>query len=175
MKGIHLLMGMILAVLLQAAGADEGQNATLILDVNQTASQDENVSKNESLKESIKESLNESQDHGSVIVLGSGSRNAGKVLRAGFGERKAVNNLDVYGNRSVHVIPPQDPAQWTFDISQRVGNVSQFDYTNSYKPLFSMSQYTRTKAVYQAPSNLSSRPVYSISGYPRIKIASGIP
>lgn len=163
MKGMYLLMGMILAVLLQAAGADEGQNATLILDVNQTASQDENVS------------TNESQDHGSVIVLGSGSRNAGKVLRAGFGERKAVNNLDVYGNRSVQVIPPQDPAQWAFDISQRVGNVSQFDYTNSYKPLFSMSQYTRTKAAYQAPSNLSSRPVYSISGYPRIKIASGIP
>jgi len=171
MKGIYLLMGMILALLLQAAGADEGQNATLILDVNQTASLDENISTNESLNES----LNESQDHGSVIALGSGSRNAGKVLRAGFGERKAVNNLDVYGNRSVHVIPPQDPAQWAFDISQRVGNVSQFDYTNSYKPLFSMSQYSRTKAVYQAPSNLSSRPVYSISGYPLIKISSGIP
>lgn len=167
MKGIYLLMGMILAVLLQAGGADDGQNATLSRDVNQTASQDENIS--------INESLNESQDHGSVIALGSGSRNAGKVLRAGSGERKAVNNLDVYGNRSVHVIPPQDPAQWAFDISQRVGNVSQFDYTNSYKPLFSMSQYSRTKAVYQAPSNLSSRQAYSISGYPRIKIASGIP
>lgn len=167
MKGIYLLMGMILAVLLQAGGADDGQNATLSRDVNQTASLDENIS--------INESLNESQDHGSVIALGSGSRNAGKVLRAGSGERKAVNNLDVYGNRSVHVIPPQDPAQWAFDISQRVGNVSQFDYTNSYKPLFSMSQYSRTKAVYQAPSNLSSRQVYSISGYPRIKIASGIP
>ena len=167
MKGIYLLMGMILAVLLQAGGADDGQNATLSRDVNQTASLDENIS--------INESLNESQDHGSVIALGSGSRNAGKVLRAGSGERKAVNNLDVYGNRSVHVIPPQDPAQWAFDISQRVGNVSQFEYTNSYKPLFSMSQYSRTKAVYQAPSNLSSRQVYSISGYPRIKIASGIP
>jgi len=89
--------------------------------------------------------------------------------------KKAVNDLDVYGNRSVHVIPPQDPAQWAFDISQRVGNVSKFDYSNSFKPLFSMSPYSRTKEVYQPPSNLSSRPVYSISEYPRIKIASGIP
>jgi len=160
MKVICLFMAFMLAMLLQAAGED-GQNATMSPTVNMTA--DKNIS------------INESQDSMSVIALGSGNRNAGKVLRAGFQEKKAVNDLDVYGNRSVHVIPPQDPAQWAFDISQRVGNVSKFDYSNSFKPLFSMSPYSRTKAVYQAPSNLSSRPVYSISGYPRIKIASGIP
>ena len=167
MKGINLpntiFMGILLAILLLGAEADDRQNATVNLTVNQSSSLDENMS------------ANESQVQSAVVSLGSGNRNAGKVLRTGFQEKKAVNDLDVYGNRSVHVIPPQDPAQWAFDISQRVGNVSQFDYSNSFKPLFSMSQYSRTKAVYQAPSNLSSRQVYSISGYPRIKIASGIP
>ena len=155
--------GMLLAILLQGAGADDGQNATVNLTFNQSSGLDENMS------------ANDSQVQSSIISLGSGNRNAGEVLRTGFQEKKAVNDLDIYGNRSVHVIPPQDPAQWAFDISQRVGNVSKFDYSNSFKPLFSMSPYSRTKAVYQAPSNLSSRPVYSISGYPRIKIASGIP
>ena len=151
-----------LAMLLQAAG-DDGQKVTLSSTVNRTASPDKNIS------------INESQDHMSVIALGSGNRNAGKVLRAGFQASKPVNDLDVYGNRSVHVIPPQVPAQWSFDISQRVGNVSKFNFAQSYKPFLSISPYFRTKAAYQAPSNLSSRRVYSISGYPRIKIASGIP
>ena len=167
MKGINLpntiFMGILLAILLLGAEADDRQNATANLTINQSSSLDESMS------------ANDSQVQAAVVSLGSGNRNAGKVLRTGFQEKKAVNDLDVYGNRSIHVIPPQDPAQWAFDISQRVGNVSKFDYSNSYKPLFSMSQYSRTKAVYQAPSNLSSRPIYSISGYPRIKIASGIP
>jgi len=166
MKGISLtntvFAGILLSILLLGAEADDRQNETVNLTVNQSISLDENISANDSQVQS-------------AIVLGSGNRNAGKALRAGFQEKKAVNDLDVYGNRSVHVIPPQDPAQWAFDISQRVGNVSKFDYSNSFKPLFSMSPYSRTKAVYQAPSNLSSRPVYRISGYPRIKIASGIP
>ena len=162
MKWICLFIGIMLAMLLQAAG-DDGQNVALSPTVNRTASPDKNIS------------INESQDHMSVIALGSGNRNAGKVLRAGLGGKKAVNDLDVYGNRSVHVIPPQVPAQWSFDISQRVGNVSKFNFAQSYKPFLSISPYFRTKAAYQAPSNLSSRPVYSISGYPRIKIASGIP
>jgi len=167
MMGINLpntiLMGIMLAFLLLGAEADDRQNATANLTINQSSSVDESMS------------ANDSQVQAAVVSLGSGNRNAGKVLRTGFQEKKAVNDLDVYGNRSIHVIPPQDPAQWAFDISQRVGNVSKFDYSNSYKPLFSMSQYSRTKAVYQAPSNLSFRPVYRISGYPRIKIASGIP
>ena len=167
MMGINLpntiFMGILLAFLLLGAEADDRQNATVNLTVNQSSSLDENIS------------ANDSQVQSAAVSLGSGNRNEGKVLRTGFQEKKAVNDLDVYGNRSIHVIPPQDPAQWAFDISQRVGNVSKFDYSNSYKPLFSMSQYSRTKAVYQAPSNLSSRSIYSISGYPRIKIASGIP
>ena len=166
MKGINLpntiFMGILLAILLLGAEADDRQNATVNLTVNQSSSLDENMS------------ANESQVQSAVVSLGSGNRNAGKVLRTGFQEKKAVNDLDVYGNRSVHVIPPQDPAQWAFDISQRVGNVSKFDYSNSFKPLFSMNQYSRTKAVYQAPSNLSSRQVFSISGYPLIKIPGGM-
>jgi len=158
-----ICIGALLALLLHGAWAEDSQNATLNLTVNQSNSLDWNITPNGS------------QGEAPVIILGSGNRNAGKVLRTGFQEKKAVNDLDVYGNRSVHVIPPQDPAQWAFDISQRVGNVSKFDYSNSFKPLFSMSPYSRKKAVYQAPSNLSSRPIYSISGYPRIKIASGIP
>jgi len=167
MMGINLpntiFMGILLAILLLGAEADDRQNATVNLTVNQSSSLDENMS------------ANDSQVQSAAVSLGSENRNEGKVLRTGFQEKKAVNDLDVYGNRSVHVIPPQDPAQCAFDISQRVGNVSKFDYSNSFKPLFSMSPYFRTKEVYQAPSNLSSRPVYSISGYPRIKIVSGIP
>ena len=165
MKGINLpntiLIGILLAVLLWGAEADDRQNETVNLTVNQSSSLDENMSANDSQVQS-------------AIILGSGNRNAGKALRAGFLGKKAINDLDVYGNRSVHVIPPQDPAQWAFDISQRVGNVSRFDYSNSFKPLFSMNQYSRTKAVYQAPSNLSSRQVFSISGYPLIKIPGGM-
>jgi len=165
MKGIYLaiFMGIALAALLLAAGADEGQNITLNLTVNQSSSQDENISSDES------------PVHAKAVILGSGDKNAGKILRAGFQEEKAVVDLDVYGNRSVHVIPPQDPAQWAFDISQRVGNTSKFDFSRSYKPILSVSPYFRTKAYYQPPSNLSSRPVYSISGYPRIKIPIAMP
>ncbi|MDD1733219.1 MAG: hypothetical protein LUQ10_00250, partial [Methanothrix sp.] len=93
MKWIYLFIGIMLAMLLHAAG-DDGQNFTLSPTVNRTAGPDKNIS------------INESQDHMSVIALGSGNRNAGKVLRAGFQASKPVNDLDVYGNRSVHVIPP---------------------------------------------------------------------
>ncbi|OYV14156.1 MAG: hypothetical protein CG445_171 [Methanosaeta sp. ASM2] len=158
-----ICIGALLALLLHGAWAEDSQNATLNLTVNQSNSLDWNITPNGS------------QGEAPVIILGSGNRNAGKVLRAGFQASKPVNDLDVYGNRSVHVIPPQVPAQWSFDISQRVGNTSKFNYTNSFKPILSISPYFRTKAAYQAPSNLSTRPVYSISGYPRIKIASGIP
>ena len=165
MKGIYLaiFMGIALAALLLAAGADEGQNIIPNLTVNQSSSQDENISSDQRLGQSAE------------VSLGSGDRNAGKVLRAGLQEEKAVVDLDMYGNRSVHVIPPQDPAQWAFDISQRVGNISKFDFFRSYKPILSISPHFRMKANYQPPSNLSSRPVYSISGYPRIKIASAMP
>ena len=165
MKGIYpvIFMGIALVALLHAAGADEGQNVTLNLTANQRGSQDENITSDESPVESA------------AVFLGSGDRNIGKVLRTGFQKEKAVVDLDVYGNRSVHVIPPQDPAQWAFDISQRVGNTSKFDFYRSYKPIVSISPYFRTKANYQPPSNLSTRPAYSISGYPRIKIPLAMP
>ncbi|OYV10080.1 MAG: hypothetical protein CG437_494, partial [Methanosaeta sp. NSP1] len=59
MKWICLFIGIMLAMLLQAAG-DDGQKVTLSSTVNRTASPDKNIS------------INESQDHMSVIAQGSG-------------------------------------------------------------------------------------------------------
>jgi hypothetical protein len=44
-------------------------------------------------------------------------------------------------------------------------------YSTEYKPVYSIDEYSRARAVYQPPPNLSSRAVYSISGLP----ASSIP
>ncbi|MCU0637724.1 MAG: hypothetical protein MUE87_03800 [Methanothrix sp.] len=158
---------MILALSLQVA-ADEGQNATLSMTKNMT----DNITLTNAANDTPASSKEQDVQ---VVTLGRGNRERGKVLRAGYENSRPVNNLDVYGNRSTHVIPPQVPASWAFDISQRVGNVSRFTYANSYTPLYDISKYSRTKAIYQVPSSLSNKPVYSISGYPNIKIASGIP
>lgn len=114
---------------------------------------------------------------GEKIVIGNGrSASTGKVLRAGFEKVKAVNNLDVYGNRSEHAISSNVSALAPFDISQRVGNVSQFTYnTDIYKPIYSVEEYRRTKPSYQTPESLANRPVYNISGYPVIKSVNSIP
>ncbi len=158
---------MILALSLQVA-ADGGQNAT--------SSMTQNITDNVTLTNAANATAGaENVQDVEAVTLGRGDRERGKVLRAGYENSKPVNNLDVYGNRSTHVIPPQVPASWAFDISQRVGNVSRFTYANSYTPLYDISKYSRTKAIYQVPSSLSTKPVYNISGYPNIKIASSIP
>jgi hypothetical protein len=158
---------MLLALSLPAA-AEDGQNAATNLTLNMT----DNIT---AINATTATTAIADTRNAAPIILGAGKRQGGKVLRAGAEKSKPLNNLDMYGNRSTHVIPPQVPAQWAFDISQRGGNVSEFTYTNAFKPLYNISQYSRIKAIYQAPSSLSTRPVYSISGYPNVKIASGIP
>ncbi|MCX6676733.1 MAG: hypothetical protein NTU95_02160 [Methanothrix sp.] len=99
-----------------------------------------------------------------------------KVLRAGFEKTKPLNNLDVYGNKSTYNIASSTSSSPAFDISQRLGNVSQITYnTDIYKPIYNISQYSRTKPIYEVPDSLTSKPVYSISGYPKIKVANSIP
>ncbi len=110
----------------------------------------------------------------------SASQDAGqqrKVLRAGFEETKAVNNLDVYGNRSAYSIGGSNNSSSgdAFNINQRVGSVANMTYTTDYSPIYTADEYSRTKAVYEAPENLSNRSVYNISGYPAIKATAAIP
>ncbi len=113
----------------------------------------------------------------SPTQLGTGTAAShSKVLRAGFEKTKPLNNLDVYGNKSTYNIPFSASPSAAFNVSSRLGNVSQFTYnTENYKPLYNISQYSRTKPLYEVPNNLRSKPVYSISGYPEIKTANSIP
>jgi len=92
-----------------------------------------------------------------------------RVLRAGFEKAWTVTDLDVYGNKSAHVLGGTHAE--AFNISQRGGNISHMTYSTEYKPVYSIDEYSRARAVYQPPPNLSSRAVYSISGLP----ASSIP
>ncbi len=112
-----------------------------------------------------------------VTQLGTGNAASHtKVLRAGFARHKPLNNLDVYGNKSTYNIPSSTSPSTAFNVSQRLGNVSQFTYnTDNYKPIYNISQYSRTKPLYEVPDTLSSKPVYSISGYPEIMAANSIP
>src|SRR5512136_1540276 len=93
-----LCIGALLALLLQGAWAESIQSPAPNLTANQNSSLQGNITPDQSR---------------AVIpgvVLGSGASRAGKVLRAGFQKNRTINDLDVYGNRSVHVIPPQVPA-----------------------------------------------------------------
>ncbi|MCX6672284.1 MAG: hypothetical protein NTY37_00695 [Methanothrix sp.] len=122
--------------------------------------------------------LNETQNAtGNITQIGAGfAASHTKVLRAGFEKSKPLNNLDVYGNKSTYNIASSTSPSPAFDISQRMGNVSQITYnTDIYKPIYNISQYSRTKPIYAVPEALASKPVYSISGYPKIKAVNGIP
>ena len=111
-----------------------------------------------------------------ATAVGNTDNNA-KVLRAGFEKTKPLNNLDVYGNKSLHELGGNAEApESAFNASQRLGNVSKFSYNTSYtKPLYNVSEYSRTKPIYQVPSGLSSKPVYDIEKYSVIKAPNGIP
>jgi len=106
-----------------------------------------------------------------------GSQTNTKVLRAGFEKTKAVNNLDVYGNKSVRELGDKSEVpESAFNASQRLGNVSKFNYnTSNTKQLYNVSEYSRTKPVYQVPSSSSSKPVYDIEKYSTIKAPASIP
>jgi hypothetical protein len=158
---------LLLAAIMPACVAEDGsnQNATINQSINETNNATDNM-----IGDAIKAD-------GEKIVIGNGrSSSSERVLRAGFEKTKAVNNLDVYGNRSEHAISSKASALAPFDISQRVGNVSQFTYnTDIYKPIYSVDEYRRTKPSYQTPESIANRQVYNISGYPTIKAANSIP
>jgi hypothetical protein len=98
-----------------------------------------------------------------------------KVLRLGFERTKPLNNLDVYGSKTTYDIEARGRNS-SFNVSQRLGNISNItDSTNIYKPFFEVNEYIRVKPTYEAPSNLGTRPVYNITGYPVIKTPSSIP
>jgi hypothetical protein len=156
-----LICALALLVVLPAANAGDSLNAAVNATGNITLNNTQNLTGN---------SQNAS--------LAAGAQNSGhkKVLRAGFEKTKPLNNLDVYGNKSTYNIPSSTSSGSAFDLSQRLGNVSKFTYnTDIYKPIYNISQYSRTKPLYQVPDSLGSKPVYSISGYPTMKAASSIP
>lgn len=160
----------LLAFLMPATTAEESLNATVNATLNETQNATASIMLNATAN------LTESQAP-AATQLGAGKElSHSKVLRAGFEKTKAVNNLDVYGNKSTYNIPFSTSTSAAFDASQRLGNVSQFSYnTDNYKPLYNISQYSRTKPLYEVPGTISSKPVYSISGYPNIKTANSIP
>jgi len=182
-----LISALALLAIFPAANADDGLNAT----VNATGNITLNITQNltgsitprsedatESITPNAAASITESEIGIQNASLAAGALNSGhkKVLRAGFEKTKPLNNLDVYGNKSTYDIPSITPSGSAFDLSQRLGNVSKFTYnTDIYKPIYNISQYSRTKPLYQVPDGLGSKPVYSISGYPTMKAASSMP
>jgi hypothetical protein len=192
----------LLAYLMPAAIAEGSQNATANITLNATQNVTANITINETQNATASITLNETQNitesltqaanldattaispddspksAPAVTQLGTGNASSHtKVLRAGFARHKPLNNLDVYGNKSTYNIPSRTSPSTAFNVSQRLGNVSQFTYnTDNYRPIYNISQYSRTKPLYQVPDTLSSKPVYSISGYPEIMAANSIP
>jgi len=111
-----------------------------------------------------------------AAIADDNQNNTQKVLRAGFINTKPVNDLDVYGSRAVQNLGNISNTTSVFNASQRLGMVGKISYNTSiYKPLYNISEYSRTKPTYQVPSSLSSRPVYDIENYPVIKSSTSIP
>ena len=111
-----------------------------------------------------------------VAIADDSQNGTQKVLRAGFENTKPMNDLDVYGSRAVQNLGNISNTTSVFNASQRLGMVGKITYNTSiYKPLYSISEYSRTKPTYQVPSTLSSRPVYDIENYSIIKSQASIP
>ena len=192
----------LLAYLMPATIAEDSQNATANITLNETQNATANITLNATQNATAKIMLNETQNVTESLTqaanpdattaispdnslksapfatqLGTGNASSHtKVLRAGFEKTKSLNNLDVYGNKSTYNISSSISPSPAFNVSQRLGNVSQITYnTDIYKPIYNISQYSRTKPLYQVPDTLSSKPVYSISGYPEVKAVNSIP
>jgi hypothetical protein len=192
----------LLAFFMPASIADSSQNATVNITLNETQNATANITLNATQNatakimlnatQNVTESLTQAENPDATMAtspddslknapnaMQMGAGNAAshtKVLRAGFEKTKPLNNLDVYGNKSTYNIPSRISPSTAFNVSQRLGNVSQLTYnTEIYKPTYNISQYSRTKPLYKVPDALSSKPIYSISGYPKIKAASSIP
>jgi hypothetical protein len=197
-----LVCTLALLALVPATIAEESQNATANITLNETQNATVNVRLNETQNATenitlnatdnvtasvtpvdnlvVAEGISENESSESApSVTKMGAQNATphtKILRAGFEKTKPLNNLDVYGNKSIYTIPSSISPSSAFDISQRLGNVSKITYnTDIYKPIYNVSQYSRTKPLYEVPDTLSSKPVYSISSYPKIKATNSIP
>ena len=99
-----------------------------------------------------------------------------KVLRAGGRSARSSKALGWNGSsQKVGTEIGLEPKA-EFNLSQRKGSVSKFKLNSDiYRPLFSQNQYTRTKPIYMAPDNLSSREVYNLTGYPEIMLPNAIP
>jgi hypothetical protein len=184
-----------LVVLMPATIAEDSQNATANITLNETWNATANITLNETQNATAAITLNATDNVTAfvtpvedLVVTEDISANDGqemgaqnatshtKVLRAGFEKTKPLNNLDVYGNKSTYNIPSSISPSSAFNVSQRLGNVSQITYnTDIYKPIYNISEYSRTKPLYEVPDTLSSKPVYSISGYPKIKATNSIP
>ncbi|VVB71547.1 Uncharacterised protein [uncultured archaeon] len=159
-------IGILGLMVYMAASADGNLNATGNTTENATLNATQNTPQN----------ATQSSAEDAAIDASQGSKRHGKVLRAGFEKIKDVNNLDVLSSRPMHNLETAGQPRDAFDLSQRVGNVSNFTANTSiYKPFYSIDEYRRTKPNYEAPGNLADRKVYSISGYPLIKTANSIP
>lgn len=187
----------LLAFLMPAISAEENLNATANTTINETLNATANIAANvtANITANAASNLTEvlppenttaaiaanqaaptAQNTPSAAQLGSGiAQSHSQVLRAGFEKTKPLNNLDVYGNKSIHNIPFSTSQGTPFEVNQRLGNVSQFTYNTQYKPLYNISQYSRNKPTYEVPSSVSSKPTYSISNYPLIKAVNSIP
>ena len=173
----------LMAVATPVIVAEDKQNSTGNNTQNQTQNVTGNIILNETGNASKNIALDADRNATRIMTEGAGQNNTKigitvsqhtKVLRAGFEKTKPLNNLDVYGNKSMYNIPSSG-ANLAFNASQRLGNTSKMTYNTNTRPIYNVSQYSRTKPAYEVPSTLSSKPVYIISGYPVIKAPNSIP
>jgi len=146
-------------LIIAAALGEDGNstmNATAITGLNNTSPGNATITAVQSV------SAENSETRPAESISQTNSVRRERVLRAGFEKVWAVTDLDVYGNKSIHVLGGTHAE--AFNISQRGGNISHMTYSTEYKPVYSIDEYSRARAVYQPPPNLSSRAVYSISG-----------
>jgi hypothetical protein len=112
-------------------------------------------------------------------IASNETRNAAedvKVLRAGSESTKAPKVLGWKSSRRTAGIKIGLETKSELNLSQRQGSVSKFKFNSDiYTPFFIQNQYMRTKPSYITPDNLSTREVYSISGYPLVMLSSSIP
>ena len=112
-------------------------------------------------------------------IISNETRNAaveGKVLRAGSESTKAPKVLGWKSSRRTAGIKIGLEPKSELNLSRQQESVSKFKFNSDiYTPLFIKNQYMRTKPSYTAPDNLSTREVYSISGYPLVMLSSSIP
>ena len=112
-------------------------------------------------------------------IASNETRNAAedvKVLRAGSESTKAPKALGWKSSRRTAGIKIGLETKSELNLSQRQGSVSKFKFNSDiYTPFFIQNQYMRTKPSYITPDNLSTREVYSISGYPLVMLSSSIP